>query len=181
MIVPTTRLFAAGDILTGAMVNQTVTSLGNFLLGKPVCALYSSVAQTPFVSGTASAITFDTEIVDRDNGHSLSVNTSRYTAATAGYYRVSGSVHFASSVLGSYRLAYIGKNGTAVAGSGSMMRWTAGVVATGALTVTTVPTLVYMNGTTDYVELFGQQDTTAGTSAAAADRASGMTVEWVSL
>jgi len=44
MIVPSTRLFSAGEVETGAYLNSAVTNLGNFVLGKPVCSLYSTVA-----------------------------------------------------------------------------------------------------------------------------------------
>jgi hypothetical protein len=110
MLVPSTRLFQAGEVETGAYLNSAVTNLGNFMLGKPIAQMRQTVAQT-FTNSTAAAVTFTTEDVDRDNGHSNSVNTSRYTAQTAGWYRISGATSFASNTTG-VRAAYWYLNGS---------------------------------------------------------------------
>src|SRR5262245_57949091 len=65
----------------------------NFFLNKPAFAVYSAANQS-VPNATLTALTFDTEYLDDDPaggaGHSTSVDTSRYTAQYAGWYRVSG-------------------------------------------------------------------------------------------
>jgi hypothetical protein len=110
MIIPSTRLFTAGEVETAAYFNSTVTNLGNFILGKPVCQLYSTAA-TAITGNTDVPVPFANEFVDRDNGHSTTVNNSYYTAQTAGYYYVSYFAGWAALAT-SYRLSWIRINGT---------------------------------------------------------------------
>ncbi|MER7063902.1 hypothetical protein [Streptomyces albidoflavus] len=72
----------------------------NFLLsGKPIAILGRNSSQSiPNNAGTS--VGWDLETVDRDGGHSTSTNNSRYTAQTAGWYRVQGSVQWASNATG---------------------------------------------------------------------------------
>lgn len=165
--------------MTGAMLNQTITSAVNFFLGKPIFFAVQTVAQTLTIGG-ANAITFSTEVVDRDSGHSTTTNTSRYTAATAGWYRVNGVVAFSSVASGTYREARIGKNGTAI--DGSAIRFRATTIPSGILPVASASILVYLNGSTDYVELYSSNDSAVAISTAiSTPLASSLTVEWVSL
>jgi hypothetical protein len=99
MIIPSTRLFTAGEIETGAYLNSAVTNLGNFMLGKPIAQLQQTVAQS-IPTAAFTAITFTSEVIDRDNGHNNVTNTSRYTAQTAGWYFVSGGIKWNASATG---------------------------------------------------------------------------------
>jgi hypothetical protein len=82
------------------------------------------------------------------------VNTnSRFQPKTAGFYQVNGSVRFGSSNLVGDREAQVLKNGLAVIqGVATAPR------ADGGQTSVTVSGVVYMNGTTDYLELFCYQN-----------------------
>lgn len=173
MLVPTTRLFQAGEQLTGSMLNQTVTSLGNFMLGKPIAFLYQTTAMS--VTTTNTAIKFEAETVDRDGGHSTTSNTSRYTAKTPGYYKVSGVVVYDNP--GAQMVsALVGKNGSIVAGGETRVLGQSNYQA-----VSSPAVLVYLNGTTDYVEIYGRVATTATNTVYSSPLSSSMTVEWVSL
>lgn len=177
MLVPTTRLFQAGEQLTGSMLNQTVTSLGNFMLGKPVAFLYQTTAMTSpnGIKTTNTAVLFDSETVDRDGAHSTSSQTSRYTAKTPGYYRVSGVIVYDNP--GAQMVsALVGKNGSIVVGGETRV-----LGQSNYQSVQTPMTLVYMNGTTDYVEIYGRVATTATNTVCSSPLFSSMTVEWVSL
>lgn len=182
MQIPTTRLFTAGDNLSGAIMNQTVTSLGNFLLGKPICQLTATGSQTAWAAGTA-AVLFNAETIDRDNGHSTSTNTSRYTANTPGWYRINGQAYFTGNTTGNSRYVFIRKNGTTtIADSASRLQSTS--LPAGSVAVQTSPCLVYMNGTGDYIELMAGHDATASIGLAAPLANQGQTmlaIEWVSL
>ena len=179
MLVPNTRLFAAGEVLSGAILNQTVTSLGNFLLGKPIASLYQTTTVTS-VGTTATVIGFDAETIDRDGGHSTSTQNSRYTAQTPGWYRVSGTVVFDTSTNLVWTV-YLTKNGSANPVTGSYNRLRLGASAGGGLSVPMSTTLVYLNGSTDYVELTAVVGTIAVNTAISAGNTSNMSLEWVSL
>lgn len=181
MIVPSTRYFTAGEVETGAYLNASVTNLGNFMLGRPVAQLVTSTAGGNAVAATtAVAIPFTSSNINRDNAWSSGTNPSRYTAATAGWYWVSGSMSWANTAL-TYRSSFLRTNGsTAVPGS----TFTILGSSTAGSQTTTSNGFVYLNGTTDYIELIAYSGTatTLGTppSGTAAQTAC-LTVVWVSL
>lgn len=119
----------------------------------PAFRLYQSAAQS-IANATNSVLTFDTEDLDTDNGHSLVTNTSRYTAAVAGWYFVSGTVQYTSNTTGN-RLVWIAKNGTTINQVGRPTSSTSNTMGI------QVSTLVYMNGSTDYIEV-GTYQTSGG-------------------
>src|SRR5579859_5133964 len=88
--------FTTGQVVTAAQMNATNRDLGNFLLARPLAIMRQTVAGS-IANSTWTAIACDTEDIDRDNGHSTVTNTSRYTSQTAGYYRGSGKISFASN------------------------------------------------------------------------------------
>lgn len=96
----------------------TVNGLITALTGRvtPVAQLRQTVAQS-VANATYTACTFTTEDLDTLNGHSTSVNTSRWTVPTgwAGAYALDGGGKFATNVTGS-RSARWAKNGAVVAG-----------------------------------------------------------------
>lgn len=126
------------------------------------------------VSNSAwTAVQFPNESVDTANGHSTSTNTSRYTATVAGWYKVSGVV-LGTPTAGIGVGARIHKNGAIIPGSAYSGLLGSAAIAPGAFT----EALVQLNGTTDYVELFGWVSTGAA-FAVGSDYAPYMMVEWV--
>ena len=129
----------------------------NWLSFNPVCHLYqTSVGTQSLVNITATAITFTGEIVDDLNGHSSAPNPSRYTPPVAGYYECFGTVVLGAT--GAYDfLAQFRKNGNVVLGAapyGSTRTFASGFVAVTAQAFATFS----MNGTTDYIELWTNQN-----------------------
>jgi hypothetical protein len=178
MIIPSTRLFTAGEVETGAYLNATITSLGNFVLGKPVFSAWQSTVQT-LTTSTYTPIDFTSEQIDRDNGHSNVTNPSRYTAQTAGYYLFNGVIQYASNVTGARR-AFWGVNGGDPAGGGGFFTTSSTLIA-GTTTVIAPPLLVYLS-VGDYVQLRGWQSSGANLSTVAAGGVfSSMTAVWVSV
>lgn len=125
-------------------------------------------------NSTWTAVLFPNEAVDNFNGHSTVTNTSRYTATQAGWYKVSGVV-MGTPVAGIGVGARIQKNGALPPGAGYSGLLGSAAIAPGAFT----ETFVQMNGTTDYVELFGWVSTGAAFGAGL-DYASYMMIEFVS-
>lgn len=108
--VPSPRTWTVGELLTASKMNTDVRDGLNFLLSPPIAVLKAS-AGTSCGTSAHTAIAFaGTEDIDRDGGHSTSVNTSRYTSATAGWYHISSVVAWNST--SGYAESYHRKNGT---------------------------------------------------------------------
>jgi hypothetical protein len=125
-------------------------------LNPPVFDVVQTATTTSIPSGTGwTPVAFSDGagvIVDSYSGHSTSVNPSRYVGMLPGYYEVSGVVCFTSNATGS-RGALLSKNGTLISGSGQSVSTN----ATGSTAVASARRLVFLNGTTDYVELVARQ------------------------
>lgn len=149
--VPTMTTWATGNVPTASQFNTNIRNGFNWLLvPTPFAILRQSSAQT-LTDSTATAITFGTEDVDRDGGHSTSVNPSRYTAQTAGYYLPTGAVAFAANATGR-RVSRWSVNGSAE-------NATRIDLPASASSITIVPAAqkpIYLN-VGDYLELFGTQ------------------------
>lgn len=122
---------ASGTILTTATAGVPVNG--------PAFSAYQSVAQA-FSGAATTKVLFDVEQYDTNNCFS----SSRFTPTTAGYYLV--TFHFlppSTSRTGEVQLA-ISKNGTYYSGADQ--------VATSI--VLNMSVMLYLNGSTDYVEAF---------------------------
>ncbi len=154
--VPTTHTFADG-LATSSEANSYIRDPIAFLLSKPAAQLRQDTGQS-LNNDTWTSITLTTEDLDSDpsgtGGHSNSVNTSRFTAVYAGWYRCGGLVCFDTNATGA-RSARLAVNGTARNGSAATVQ-----AVTGGVYYTQVPTPVmevYLN-VGDYVELQGRQE-----------------------
>jgi len=113
----------------------TVMVSGNM----PAFSAYGSTAQT-VSNATFTKVTLDAEEFDTNSNFA----SSRWTPTTAGYYQINGQVNGAGTGTLSRTLATLYKNGAA---------YKYGV--DGTISRSTVSCVVYMNGTTDYLELYG--------------------------
>lgn len=142
----------AGEVVTAAYFNSNVRDAGNFFLGVPIVQLRQTSTQT-LTTATITAINMDAEDVDSDSGHSTVTNTSRYTPATAGWFQFSGKVSYAANATGRRGAIWL-KNGSVVNGGGVTGPTTAASVC--EVCATTIQ--IQANGTTDYVEIAGFQE-----------------------
>lgn len=129
-----------------------------------LCRLRQSVAQS-IPNNASTAVTFDVEDFDPFNLHSTTVNTTRITPTQAGYYEVRGGVSMAlmSAVTAVWDVA-IGKTGVSFASGDRDM-------ASATQTMNKLATsTVYMNGTTDYIELYIQHNSGAAINTSVAAR-----------
>lgn len=170
--VPVVPDFVAGEKVTSAKMRQVRDVLNWTMTSSPLFDAVQTAAQS-LADGTWVPVTFSGETIDRDSGHSTAANTSRYTAQTPGWYRVIGT---GAVNIGTGRMhVAIAKNGTKVpSGSGALGN---------ALGVAASPTeaVVYLNGTTDYVELMVAQVTGATANTAVLnDFACHLSVQWLS-
>lgn len=119
---------------------------------QPRAQMTQTVAQS-IPNNAFTAMTFSTEEFDSHNGHSTSLNTSRYTAQRAGKYVFNGGPSFGPNATGG-RGTWWAKNGTAVNGSQIL------IPNNGAGLSTNVPGRgVFVDmAINDYVELFAYQN-----------------------
>lgn len=123
----------------------------------PIFMGNSNASQSVTIT-TYTPVNLQQETIDSIGGHSTTTNTPRYTPNVAGWYEVSGVVQWQGSASGTFREAGIAKNGTTyVTGGYSRVPMN----ATAQLMPTPV-VLVYLNGTTDYVQMIAYSD--AGTN-----------------
>lgn len=132
----TTAKIAAGAVVQ-ADIATGVAGTG------PAFSAYPSATSSPIASGTFVKVTLDAEEFDTNNNFA----SSRFTPTVAGYYQINGAVS-PSAYAGNYLLCGIYKNGSLYK-SGSNFTLNAAAGPT-----TTVSSLVYFNGSTDYVELY---------------------------
>lgn len=153
----------------------TVTTDMDNLLNKQMCRLRANATQS-ITTGAYASVLFNVEDLDDSptgvGGHSTSVNTSRYTPTRAGWYTADGGCGFAASATGLRGLRWA-KNGTAIDGSEIFMPPT----ASSTPVYTARGLSVFLNGTTDYIELqaFHSHGSNLSTTAGSTDQPS-MTV-----
>ncbi len=116
-----------------------VASLGS----GPAFSAYRSGNQTPS-SSTWTKVQFQTEEFDTNSNYDNATNY-RFTPTVAGYYQVNAILDLGGSGV-SYTTSSFYKNG-------SQFKYI-GYVSNSAEIIHTGSTLIYMNGTTDYLEVY---------------------------
>ena len=129
----------------------TVMVSGN----QPAFSAYQSSAQS-ITASTWTKILFQTEEFDTALAFDSTTNY-RFTPQVAGYYQINAAVSSNVSALIFFASA-IYKNGSLYK-QGSSYSTTTGVTPT-----TAVSSLVYLNGSTDYVEIYAIQASTGNTN-----------------
>jgi hypothetical protein len=134
----------AGTVLTSASSIPTSVLTGNIIQNAgPAFSAYQSSAQT-LSSNTATKIQFQTKLFDTNNNFDNATNY-RFTPTVAGYYQVNAAIQAQTSFTGG--TIYLYKNGSSQFATGMA------VVSGGGTFV--LSHLVQMNGTTDYLEVYG--------------------------
>ena len=134
--------------------NQTITipdATGTMMVSgnMPAFSAYPSATQSSISNATWTKVTLDLEDFDTNNNFA----SSRFTPTVAGYYQIQGSVYSnATTVNPSDVRSAIYKNG-------SLFKGTRQVGGTGSPMISCV---VFLNGSTDYVELYGFLDNATG-------------------
>lgn len=132
----------------------TPDNSGNVLLqyngvAAPAFSVYSTATQYP-ATGTETLVVFGAEYYDTAN--CFNTSTSRFTPNVAGYYQFSASVAMAADGGTSAMQLYFWKNGSGLNIPAYENTSQTGVGYQGA----NASTLMYLNGTTDYVEVYGR-------------------------
>jgi len=142
------RIHSSGGVSIGNTTDPGATNLSvngvikigtNQAVNGPAFSVYSNAAQT-LGSSTWTKITFGAEEYDTNSNFA----SSTFTPTVAGYYQINGSLNVNSSqtqiVVSVYKNGSPYKNGANI---------------NGLLSYNNVNCQVYLNGTTDYVEIYG--------------------------
>lgn len=109
-------------------------------------AFYATLGSGQSISaGTVTKLTFNTETFDTDS--CFDTSNYRFTPTVEGYYLISCNQEY--SPVNGPRSVQIQKNGARVASDGGMDDAASGTFMNSSSVV------LYMNGTTDYVEVYG--------------------------
>ena len=147
-----TQDVAAGDLLAGTVADVfydgTYFQLLSRQSGAPAFAAYRSGSSQVVAAGTATLAALQTEEFDTDAAFD-NVTNYRFQPLVAGYYMVTAQIAGNASGTLTNVNAAIRKNGSEV------RRATGNVTANANSTTVTVSGLVALNGSTDYVALWG--------------------------
>ena len=116
--------------------------------GKTVAFRGELSANQTVESGKATKVNLNTAPTDTDNA----LVDGKFNPSVAGYYQVSGTVNQQCSPESTNTVSFLYKNG-------SLYSWGTNVAETKSA-VSTVTDVVYFNGTTDYIELWGRVEST---------------------
>lgn len=164
---------AGSNTLTLPAANATVltsTSPSSDLpssINGPAFAAYMSTATQSISNASFTKVQFNTEIFDTNNNYDPTTNY-RFTPTVAGYYQINATIIFANAASG--RMIHcIFKNGSEYARLSNLnLATTSGVRASGGA-------VIYMNGSTDYLELFVYQDSGGALNISGSDA---ITAQW---
>jgi hypothetical protein len=145
--------------LPDASVTQSELAAGVVGNG-PAFRAWQSVQQTGISAGVFTKVTLTSEEFDTANCYA----NSRFTPTVAGYYQInatlwivnSGSTNLNSAFINLWKTGSWYADGTFYTTGGSYQVNEIG---------NTISTLIYLNGTTDYVELYAWGSTSTGTFA----------------
>ena len=129
--------------------NATSTFGGQVVIPSPAFKLKKTSQQT-VSNNTSTKITWDTAVFDLTSDTDLTNN--RFTPSVEGYYQVNGLVRIVSLGDGDQTYLLLYKNGSEHKRLVQVKQGGSGSTNLGN------SALVYMNGTTDYLELYARHD-----------------------
>jgi hypothetical protein len=172
MSVPVEMTAVAGAILTAVQWNSNVRDGINYIITPPLVIVRQNSAQT-IANITWTAITWNTEIVNRDGMHSTSVNPTRFTINTPGFYHCKSILAWTQSSSNVRASKYATNGSTESRGASSQ--------AAGNLTVGQMLDATIYYNTGDYAEVYGYHSSGGSTTTATlSDFDSMMSLQWIS-
>jgi hypothetical protein len=169
--VPIPYNWNVGDTGNAALLDAAIRDPITFLTNPPIATLVQTSTQS-IATSTSTAVTWPTPTVDTYSGWASGTPT-RYTPQVAGYYLCIGNLGFAATSAVGARDAQIEKNGTTVVNEVGV-----GNAGTSYSTVIGVVSMVFCNGTSDYIELYANQNSGGALATVVSGRTS-LTVMWI--
>jgi len=121
------------------------TTSGTVMVNGPAFSAYQSSSQTGLTNASNTKLLFQTEEFDTNNNFA----SSTFTPTVAGYYQVNAACYINATATITNALIQFNKNGVSYK-LGGYASLSTGVAETGV----SANTLVYCNGTTDYLDVF---------------------------
>jgi hypothetical protein len=116
----------------------------------PAFSAYMTANQT-LAYNSATKLVFNAE--EFDTASCFNTSTNRFTPTVAGYYQINSSLFWTGTAARNYYVGnYIYKNGSNIRATIQSF-----VLGAGTDSVIVVTGLIYMNGSTDYLESYGYQ------------------------
>ena len=173
------------NLITGATAETTIDGADNILIYDDSATALRKMTRTNFVAGIGGSNTpafeaylSSTQTVTNDTDTKIQFNTERFD--TAGCYDNATNYRFTPTTAGKY-FCYTSLRGAATSGTGLLEKLSAGFYlngssygaelrqddrnSNGTLASVTITTVIDFNGTTDYLEVFGNVDISSGTPA----------------
>lgn len=163
--IQSAQMLADGTVTTAKIQDNAVTSakipsaaitqakMAAGVAGNgPAFSAYKNGGNQAFSANTSTKVTFESESFDTASCYDTS--TSRFTPNVAGYYMITANIE-TLSVAANYLVAQLKKNGS-VWFIGSNFPTSASAGPNSSLAA-----LVYLNGSTDYVEIYVQASANA--------------------
>jgi hypothetical protein len=136
---------SAPDVAGTTTLTLPATS-GTVMVNGAAFSAYQSTAQTALAANTFTKLLFQTEEFDTNNNFA----SSTFTPSVAGYYQINGALQVNGTTNAIQAAIY--KNGSLYKGGTYISPSLAGTLG---FPLQTVSSIVFLNGSTDYVELYG--------------------------
>jgi hypothetical protein len=130
-------------------VTQTLPNVsGTIAINGPAFGAYLNGGNQGITTTTWTKVTLNAKEFDTANCFDATTNY-RFTPNIAGYYQINGAVFFSGG-------AYSSENRVAIYKNGSQLKQTTISLSSAAINIVTpvVTAVVFLNGSTDYVELY---------------------------
>lgn len=173
-VSPTTQVTGPSS---SAWANSVKADL-DFLADPCRCWAYTSAAQS-IPNNVTTVVAFDAEYEDwlgagvAGAAHDLVTNNSRIKPGVAGKYRVTANLNTTGGSATGMAATYINRNGTTIVGQSE-------APPTGSL-YSSVSSDVYLNGTTDYVEMAVFQNSGGTRALVTGQYGTFLQVRWVAI
>ena len=139
----------AAPAVAGTHTLTMPVATGTVMVNGPAFSATRTTTQT-FSNSTFTKLQVNTEIFDTNSNYDPTTNY-RFTPTVAGYYQINGNITFAGATTGYCQIGIYKNGGVYVFGSGIQNNNNIG----GQIQAASV---IYLNGSTDYVELYGWQN-----------------------
>ena len=132
-----------GNLVTVPSVTGTAMVSGNM----PAFSAYAGSAQTGLSSNTYVKVSLNTENFDTNNNFDSTTNY-RFTPTVAGYYQLNGALRATGTGISLITCSFY-KNGSEYVRGNQI----SGTLSGGNIAV--ISSIIFCNGSTDYIELYG--------------------------
>jgi len=141
----------AGSVSTSYLVDGSVTQakLATGVAGNGPAFSATTLTGQSLPNGTFTKIQFNVETFDTNSNYDPTTNY-RFTPTVAGYYQINGNIAFVGSASGYVQVGIYKNGGIFIQGSMGTNNTAIGGQANASA-------VIFLNGSTDYVEFYGWQ------------------------